>query len=1177
MAAISLVAVVRADSFTNGLYSQWVGDDYTPGNDWIDRIQGVDAALDGYPTPPISVSGIFGSHNGVQRDSSGGANDGGFSIPGGNAPTGYTNYTVSAVIYSPAAGPGNTAYFGADLIVGYDIGGAGQTDWGISYGGNGGTGIDAGIGLANGNDQGLNSPALSLYGVHALALQVGNDTISLYVDGALSAQATSLPIHAPSPQQGVIPLLSSVGSNIGQVFAGILAELRIYTNSTVDGAALTTYLVNNYSPQQIITLSTNAAGGIVGSNTAVTLSVPQSATASSPLSITLTSGNTVVTASQTVTLPVGVTTTNVAFPIVGVGVSTVVATAPPLSQAVVLITGVLPSITFSPIVSSTTAGNNVTATLTLTSAYPFSGPYTVTLTSDNPAVATSQTVTLPPGVASTNLTVRVLAVGFADFTATANGLNSGLFTVGTLPQVLNAGLASQWVGDDYIYGNDWIDRIQGVDAALDGYPTPPISVPGVFGKHNGVQQDPNGIGSDGGFSIPGANAPSGYTTYTVSAVIYSPAAGLPGGNYYAADLIVGYDIGGAGQTDWGISYGGNGGTGIDAGIGLANGNDQGLNSSALNLFAVHALALQVGNGTMSLYVDGALSAQATNLPIHAPNPQNAVIPLLSNVGANIGNVFQGALAELRIYTNSAVDGAALTAYLVTNYNYNAQDTIAWNTNAAGAIVGSNVVVNLSVPRSVTVSSPAVLTLASANPAVTASQTLALPVGVTATNVTFPIVGVGSSTVTATTPSLAVQGVVQISGALPSITFSSQWLSATVGSNDIVPLTLTCAYPFSGPYTVTLTSDNPAVITDQTVTLPAGVASTNLTFRLIATGFANLTATADGLNPAVLSIGTMPQLLNDGLVNQWVGDDYTVGNDWIDRIQGVDAALDGNATPPVSVSGIFGAHKGVQRDPAGGLSDAGFNIPGATAPSGNSNYTVLVVVYPTAAGPLNNNYYAADLIVGYDIGGAGKTDWGISWGGNGGVGFDAGIGLANGNDQPLNSPALSLNAVHTLALQVGNSTDSIYVDGDLVAQATNVPIQAPNPQQGAIPLLSTLEANIGQVFPGALAELRIYTNSAVDGRVLTAYVQTNDGGILLPPPIPTTPIILPVYRDSTGTNLVFTVTTQTGFNYYLLSATNLNPPIVWLTNSTTAGTGGTITNIAPISEENQKQFFRFLVQ
>ena len=73
-----------------------------------------------------------------------------------------------------------------------------------------------------------------------------------------------------------------------------------------------------------------------------------------------------------------------------------------------------------------------------------------------------------------------------------------------------------------------------------------------------------------------------------------------------------------------------------------------------------------------------------------------------------------------------------------------------------------------------------------------------------------------------------------------------------------------------------------------------------------------------------------------------------------------------------------------------------------------------------------------------------------------------------------------------------------------------------------------------------------------------------------------PTINPVTLDPTGQNLQVSVSTSLGHTYYLLSATNLNPPVVWSTNNTTAETGGTITNLVPINL-SKDLFLQYQVQ
>jgi len=77
--------------------------------------------------------------------------------------------------------------------------------------------------------------------------------------------------------------------------------------------------------------------------------------------------------------------------------------------------------------------------------------------------------------------------------------------------------------------------------------------------------------------------------------------------------------------------------------------------------------------------------------------------------------------------------------------------------------------------------------------------------------------------------------------------------------------------------------------------------------------------------------------------------------------------------------------------------------------------------------------------------------------------------------------------------------------------------------------------------------------------------------------PTSPTILPPSLDATGANLVLTVATESGHDYYLLTSTNLAPPVVWSTNTITAGTGATITNTVLIDKDQRALFLKYLVQ
>jgi len=77
--------------------------------------------------------------------------------------------------------------------------------------------------------------------------------------------------------------------------------------------------------------------------------------------------------------------------------------------------------------------------------------------------------------------------------------------------------------------------------------------------------------------------------------------------------------------------------------------------------------------------------------------------------------------------------------------------------------------------------------------------------------------------------------------------------------------------------------------------------------------------------------------------------------------------------------------------------------------------------------------------------------------------------------------------------------------------------------------------------------------------------------------PTNPVIQPVVFDSTGTNILLQIDTQSGYNYVLQNTTNLTPPVVWVSQFTNIGSDMTVTNTIPISRSTPKLFYRYMVQ
>ena len=320
-------------------------------------------------------------------------------------------------------------------------------------------------------------------------------------------------------------------------------------------------------------------------------------------------------------------------------------------------------------------------------------------------------------------------------------------------QSLTNGMASQWVADDYVVGNSWADRINGTLAVPDGAPIP-VVVANAFGIHKGVMRN-TGTTGNGGFLIPAGSPPTGFVNYTVAVVFQASAGGPSGSSYYSDNIIFGYDISGTGQPDWGISWGGSSsqvGQGVVAGIGRSGG-DSGLQtgSTPLALNATHAAVFQINGSshTETLFVDGVQVGQNTGLTILSPTNYNGngKIPLLSSLNSTIATAFTGPLSEVRVYTNATVSGTLLSSNLQSVYAHLPQITLA--ASPASTNVGGLVTLQVSIPASVSQSSPFTVTLTSSNTAVIASTNVTFATGATSTNIYCPVIAVGTASITAT--------------------------------------------------------------------------------------------------------------------------------------------------------------------------------------------------------------------------------------------------------------------------------------------------------------------------------------------------------------------------------------------------------------------------------------------
>jgi hypothetical protein len=156
-------------------------------------------------------------------------------------------------------------------------------------------------------------------------------------------QNTGLTILAPvnSNGNGEIPLLSNFNSTIATAFTGLLAEVRVYTNATVSGTALSAYLQNSYAQIPTISLAaTGPAAAPVGGTVNLQVSIPAAASQNGPFTVTLTSSNLTVLASTNILFSTGTTTVDVSVPVLGVGSANIAASGTGLqSSSSLAITG----------------------------------------------------------------------------------------------------------------------------------------------------------------------------------------------------------------------------------------------------------------------------------------------------------------------------------------------------------------------------------------------------------------------------------------------------------------------------------------------------------------------------------------------------------------------------------------------------------------------------------------------------------------------------------------------------------------------------------------------------------------------------------------------------------------------------------------------------------------------
>ena len=230
--------------------------------------------------------------------------------------------------------------------------------------------------------------------------------------------------------------------------------------------------------------------------------------------------------------------------------------------------------------------------------------------------------------------------------------------------------------------------------------------------------------------------------------------------------------------------------------------------------------------------------------------------------------------------------------------------------------------------------------------------------------------------------------------------------------------------------------------------------------------------------------------------------------------------------------------------------------------------------------------------GLTIGGAGGT---LNL--NGTNTFTGGTTVTNGTLGGTGSLAgwLLVNSPATLAPGKGSVIGTFTVGGTVtLSGGLTVSLNRTNAQNadrltasGIYPAGPLTVANIGpalqagdsfQIMNGSISGAFTVTNLPALGTGLSWDTSAlySSGVIAVASATAPVPTILPVTTDGSG-NLIIQTVTVAGHNYLLESTTNLNPPIVWVTNSTTAGTGGTITNSVTIDPAQAASFFRYQAQ
>ena len=237
--------------------------------------------------------------------------------------------------------------------------------------------------------------------------------------------------------------------------------------------------------------------------------------------------------------------------------------------------------------------------------------------------------------------------------------------------IAQGSLVGQWIADNYTDGGaTWTDS-SGKANHGNGVGTGSLTTTaGAFNGHKSINfAGGDGAAAGGFFTVANNPTPQGTlgaTGLTLVAVFRTSTPNTSvGGQFWQKAGMIGNEQGGA-VTDWGL---GMGASQVDMGVGAPDSTI--VASGSQDDGATHvAIGTWDTSGAMTLYVDGVQLAQNLASPTAARSSTGfAGFALGASVAAQNGDlhIFNGQIAELRVYDDNAQDIGALTSTLRTTY------------------------------------------------------------------------------------------------------------------------------------------------------------------------------------------------------------------------------------------------------------------------------------------------------------------------------------------------------------------------------------------------------------------------------------------------------------------------------------------------------------------------------